>query len=205
MTLQQLVNRRSPDSNAMTVRQALSRAPVIRLSTRLAWLDYMLGGGFVRGSVVMIHGEPGSGKSTMLAQAAGAIRGSLYISAEEAIAMVAARVVRLGLDDSMELSTVLSFDGVTAPFVVLDSLQMGDAVGLAREAVDYARRRLACVALVCHELKGGRHAGPRLLEHLCDATLRLIREPRSIVTEKNRYGAAGIALPLRMTERGLTT
>ena len=211
---------RRTDRATTTVRAAAGRR-VDRLPSGLPWLDAVLGGGFAVGSVVMVHGEPGAGKSTMLAQAAAGVQGSLYASAEEDEGRVADRAVRLGLRRDL---TLLSADDAGAalaaadrsPLVVLDSVQrmtiagVGGSVGSPRQvaavaeaAVRHARSTGACVVLVCHETKGGRSAGPRVLEHVVDVSIRLGRNPRELSAEKNRYGSADVRVGLEMTARGL--
>jgi DNA repair protein RadA/Sms len=194
----------------LKVREAVSRQRLDRRATGVPWLDVMLGGGFVRGSVVLLHGEPGAGKSTALAQAAAGVPGSLYVCLEEDVRAVADRVVRLGLRDDMDLLAepdieVALREAVNSPLVILDSLQLveGKAVDAVKVAVAHARRWNTAVVLVCHETKGGVHAGARAIEHLVDVTVKIGRgPPRYIATEKNRFGVAGVWLPLEMTERG---
>lgn len=193
-----------------TVGEAAGRKRPPPLASGLAWLDGVLGGGFVPGSVVMVHGPPGAGKSTLALMAAAGVPGSLYCSAEEDAGRVADRAVRLGLRRDLALAEARSAaealaqaDG--APLVVLDSLQAlgGRPLQAAQAALDHARRTGACVVLVCHETKAGDHAGPRALEHLVDASLRLGRSPRALVANKNRHGPAGDEVPLAMTRLGL--
>src|SRR5207244_494586 len=141
----------------------------------LPWLDGVLGGGFYGGSVVLLHGPPGAGKSTLALQAAAGVAGSVYASAEEDAARVADRAVRLRLRRDLLLLEARGAAGALAachdaPLIVLDSLQAlaGHAVASAAAALDHARRTGACVVLVCHETKAGQHAGPRAIEHLVD-------------------------------------
>lgn len=193
------------------VREAITQRRRTRYATRLPWFDVMLGGGFVGGSVVLLHGEPGAGKSTVLAQAAAGVPGSLYVCLEEDVGAVADRVVRLGLRDDMDLLAepdigVALSEAVNSPLVILDSLQLVEGTGMTdavKMAVAHARKWDAAVVLVCHETKGGVHAGARVIEHLVDVTVKIGRgPPRYIATEKNRFGVAGVWLPLEMTERG---
>jgi predicted ATP-dependent serine protease len=96
-------------------------------------------------------------------------------------------------------------EAVNSPLVILDSLQLveGKAVDAVKVAVAHARRWNTAVVLVCHETKGGVHAGAPAIEHLVDVTVKVGRgPPRYIATEKNRFGVAGVWLPLEMTERG---
>jgi DNA repair protein RadA/Sms len=194
----------------LKVREAVTRRRLTRQATGVPWLDVMLGGGFVGGSVVLLHGEPGAGKSTALAQAAAGVPGSLYVCLEEDVRAVADRVIRLGLRDDMDLLAepdieVALREAVNSPLVILDSLQLveGKALDAVKVAVAHARKWDTAVVLVCHETKGGVHAGARAIEHLVDVTVKIGRgPPRYIATEKNRFGVAGVWLPLEMTERG---
>lgn len=192
-----------------TVRDAAKARPVMRTRTRIEWLDSATGGGFARGACYLFHGEPGAGKSTVLAQAASAIRGAVYISGEEELSQIAARFIRLDGDcdliESKDIESALG-DCERASFVVVDSVQVMSCGALrATEcAVEFARRMRIPVAVVCHETKGGVHSGPRTIEHLIDCTIRIVRgPPRLVLVEKNRYGPAGVGLPVQMTERGM--
>lgn len=212
MTLYQLANRsreERPIVGISTVATAALRRPLARLVTGLRWFDEALGGGFVRGTIVMVHGDPGAGKSTALAQAAGAVRGALYVTNEEDVSAVAARAQRVGADfelfSSTDMPALLSVAG-RAPLLIVDSIQAMEpgAVAATELAVAHARKNNVCVVLICHETKSGIFAGLRTLEHLIDAAIRISRgPPRLIVTEKNRNGPAGVSIELTMTERGL--
>jgi DNA repair protein RadA/Sms len=175
-----------------------------RILTGIAWVDAITGGGLPRGSATLVYGEPGSGKSTMLAQVAGSVRDSVYITREEELGSVAQRFIRLGLRRDCVLSDDLDALQSATSIAIVDSLQLtSDAVETCRNAVELARRKGIAVVLVCHAIKLGGAAGPLLLQHLIDITLHVLREPHAIVCEKNRYGAAGVGVPLIMDERGL--
>lgn len=196
-----------PASYLVTAASAASR-PIQRVLCPIPVIEAATGGGFVRGAVYLLHGGPGSGKSTLLAQAAGEIRGSAYVSAEEGVEQLGARFVRLGYPRQLLLSerdtqTALAAVG-RAPLVVIDSIsQMRPGVIEAAEMiVEHARTKGVAVVMVCHETKGGAHAGPRQLEHLIDCTLKLERQPRVLTVEKNRFGRAPLAWELEMTDRG---
>ncbi|GIK97201.1 MAG: DNA repair protein RadA [Alphaproteobacteria bacterium] len=176
-----------------------AEAPERRL-TRIAELDRVTGGGLVPGSAVLIGGDPGIGKSTLLLQAVAALAGSgkdaarcLYISGEEAIEQIRMRARRLGVSDrSVGLAAatsvrdiVASLEGGTSPdVVVVDSIQtmyvdvLDSAPGTvsqvraaAAELIRLAKRRGFALLLVGHVTKEGTIAGPRVLEHMVDTVL----------------------------------
>src|SRR5215510_11361692 len=166
-----------------------------RLSSGLAELDRVTGGGFVRGSVLLVGGDPGIGKSTLLIQAASAIaragHRAVYVSGEEAVAQVRLRAERLGLAQAaVELASETAVedivatisDGRTPRLVVVDSIQtmwtdqiesapgtVSQVRGAAQLLIRYAKRSGAAVILVGHVTKDGQIAGPRVVEHMVDA------------------------------------
>ena len=163
----------------------------------LAELDRVTGGGFVRGSVLLVGGDPGIGKSTLLIQAAAAIaragHRAVYISGEEAVAQVRLRAARLGLaqatvelaaETAVEDIVATLSDGKTPRLVVVDSIQtmwtdsvesapgtVSQVRGAAQILIRYAKRSGATVILVGHVTKDGQIAGPRVVEHMVDAVL----------------------------------
>ncbi len=163
-------------------------------------LDRVLGGGLVPGSVTVLGGEPGVGKSTLLLQALAAVAGRrsgpgaacLYVTAEESARQVALRAERLGVSSpalwlvaETSLPQVLAhIDALTPEVVVVDSIQtvhdpelgsapgsVGQVRGCAQRLVAEAKRRGVSVVLVGHVTKDGGLAGPRVLEHLVDTVL----------------------------------
>lgn len=191
----------------VTAGEAAAR-PVRRLRSRIPVIEAATGGGFVCGGTYMLHGEPGSGKSTLLGQACADVIGSVYVTAEEGIEQVGARFLRLGNSRQLIIhqkdteAALLACAG--APLVVVDSIStmQPDIMTAAQACVDFAQSTGAALVLVCHEIKGGTHAGPRKLEHLIDCTLKLYRQPRVLVVEKNRYGRAPLAWELELGEAG---
>lgn len=186
-----------------------ARSPVRRVRTRLPFMDDLTGGGFARGACYLLHGEPGSGKSTLLGQVCASVSGSVYITAEESAAQVGQRFTRLRCPDQCvtaekNIHVALALCELS-PLVVIDSVSTmrPGILPVAEAAVEFARSAMAVVIMVCHETKGGVHAGPRQLEHLIDASLKLTRNPRILTMEKNRFGPAPLAWELTMTEGGL--
>lgn len=209
----------------------VARAPS-RVETGFAPLDTILGGGVVRRTSASICGDPGTGKSTLLAEALGclAARGerSLYVSGEEARAQVDARARRVGAGwrvlatrewSDVERELVALTSGRQAPaVVVLDSLQ---AFGVAAEKViagtvtagriigerAVALTRYGCaVVIVVQVVKSGQMAGPKAIEHLVDVVMDLRHGEagaRVLSVSKNRYGSAPASVALRMTPAGL--
>jgi len=209
--------------------QAESAAP--RLVTGIDEFDRVLGGGLVPGSVVLIGGDPGIGKSTLLLQAQAALAGktgSLYVTGEESAAQVAMRARRLGLDPgSLDCLTETSLETVLATaaerkpgFMIIDSIQTlwtealqsaPGAVAQVRECaarlVQYAKKTGCTVVLVGHVTKEGALAGPRVLEHMVDGVLYFESDSgsryRLIRAVKNRFGAANELGVFAMTDKGL--
>src|ERR1700730_16383098 len=174
---------------------ATAEAP--RLASGMAEFDRVTGGGLVRGSVLLLGGDPGIGKSTLLLEVAAAFARAgtraVYISGEEAVAQVRLRAERLGLSDAaVELAAATSGEDIVAPlsqgktprFVVIDSIQTmwTDAVESApgtvtqvrtsaQALIRFAKRSGAAIILVGHVTKDGQIAGPRVVEHMVDAVL----------------------------------
>ena len=205
---------------------------VARTPTGQEELDRVLGGGLVAGGVVLIGGDPGIGKSTLLLQAMdGLQRGgmsTLYVTGEESGAQVALRSRRLGLDHSQvqvlaetQLEKILATIEKVAPaVVVIDSIQTvySDALTSAPGSVAQVREcaahltRMAKVSgvatvLVGHVTKEGALAGPRVLEHMVDTVLYFEGDTHSsyrlVRAIKNRFGAVNEIGVFAMTEKGL--
>ncbi len=202
-----------------------------RSATGIGELDRVLGGGLVSGSVVLIGGDPGIGKSTLLLQMLGAIgqrmRG-LYVTGEESLAQVAARGQRLGIVlDGLEALAETSIERILAEAVtskpevlIIDSIQTiwtelltaaPGSVSQVRESaarlVRFAKESGTSVFLVGHVTKEGGIAGPRVLEHMVDAVLYFEGESgsrfRILRAFKNRFGAVNELGVFAMSEKGL--
>lgn len=209
----------------------VQQADVERATTGIAEFDRVLGGGLVTGSVVLIGGDPGIGKSTLLLQAAGgqpADRRVLYVTGEESLQQIAMRARRLNVPvDRLhalaetcveQLVTALTADPVAC--VVVDSIQtmfsldISSAPGSvsqlresAAQLVRFAKTTGTTVLLVGHVTKDGNIAGPRVLEHMVDAVLYFESESdsrfRILRAIKNRFGAANELGIFAMTETGM--
>ncbi len=204
-----------------------------RLTTGMAELDRVIGGGLVCGSVILIGGDPGIGKSTVLIQALSSISGkaginSLYISGEESVEQIGLRARRLGLAldrlriyTENQLERILKVLAKEKPAViVIDSIQTlytellssaPGSVGQVRESaaqlVRYAKQCNTTVLLVGHVTKEGALAGPRVLEHMVDTVLYFEGDSgsryRVIRAVKNRFGAVNELGVFAMTDKGL--
>ncbi len=204
-----------------------------RVETGIAELDRVLGGGFVMGSAVLVGGDPGIGKSTLLLQAAAALadrgRRVVYVSGEEAVAQVRLRAQRLGLGDRMlALAAETNAENILATLsqgpaphlVIIDSIQtlwtdrVESAPGTvtqvrtsAQALTRFAKKSGAAVVLVGHVTKEGTIAGPRVVEHMVDAVLYFEGDSshtfRILRGVKNRYGATDEIGVFEMTALGL--
>ena len=202
-----------------------------RISTGVAELDRVLGGGLVPASLVLVGGEPGVGKSTLLLTALGAIarsgRRALLVTGEESAAQVSLRAARLGGAERVEIVAETELDAVCAtleaerPAVcVIDSVQtlhasaLGSAPGSVAQVREAAGRLLrvakeagVATVLVGHVTKDGAVAGPRVLEHLVDCVLQFegdrYHEHRVLRATKNRFGSTNELGVFEMTGAGL--
>ncbi len=201
-----------------------------RMVSGISELDRSLGGGFVKGSVILIGGDPGIGKSTLLIQCCEKVEKQgakvLYITGEESLLQVKLRASRLKLDceniDVMSENDVLTcveaFNGYD--FVVVDSIQtmnyekassaMGSVTQIRECAsliIHKAKALGVCVVLVGHVTKEGNIAGPKVLEHMVDAVLYFEGDRQQILrilrTQKNRFGSTNEVGVFEMTQLGL--
>ncbi len=208
-------------------------APAPRLLTGIAELDRVLGGGLVAASSVLVGGDPGIGKSTLMLQAAAALsragRRVLYISGEEAIEQIRLRALRLGLESApLELAATINVRDIAGALeaerdlamVVIDSIQTmwldsaETAPGTVTqvrssgfELIRLAKQRGFALILVGHVTKEGTLAGPRVLEHMVDAVLHFEGDRghqfRILRGAKNRFGPTDEIGVFEMTDRGL--
>jgi len=219
-------------ATAPTVLREVRAERVARLSTAIGELDRVLGGGLVPGSLVLLGGSPGIGKSTLtnmaLGHLAAAGKSTLYVSGEESAAQVRLRAERLGsgaLDVPMlaetDLDAVLAtMESVRPDVCVIDSVQtlyaaeltgapgsVGQVREVASRIMGVAKRMGIAVILVGHVTKEGSLAGPRVLEHLVDCVLQFEGERertyRTIRALKNRFGSTNEVGVFEMREGGL--
>lgn len=212
----------------------LANVPVtaeVRVSTGLPELDRVLGGGLVEGSVILIGGDPGIGKSTVLLQTLANLSGAskaLYVTGEESLQQVKLRAERLGLIGlslgllaETQVEQILAIAAKEKPQVmVVDSVQtiytelLQSAPGSvaqvregAQQLVRFAKQSGTALFLVGHVTKEGTIAGPRVLEHMVDTVLYFEGEKdsrfRVIRAVKNRFGAVNELGIFAMTDRGL--
>jgi len=202
-----------------------------RVATGLEEFDRVLGGGLVPGGVILLGGDPGIGKSTLLLQAGaalGAAHRTLYVTGEESAEQIALRAQRLALVNApIELLAEVQLEAIVAAInaaspeiVVIDSIQtvyteaLASAPGsvaqvreCAAQLTRLAKQRGIVVIFVGHVTKEGAIAGPRVLEHIVDTVLYFEGDPHSsfrlVRAIKNRFGAANELGVFAMTERGL--
>lgn len=216
---------------------ALGKASTDRIATRLpsgfAELDDVLGGGFMPGGVLLLAGQPGIGKSTLLLQVAAYVAASspvLYVSGEESAAQIQLRAGRIKTKTlpELHLAASTSADDIAATiaggsykFVVVDSMQtmaladIASAPGTVSQITNAsnviiraAKQTHTTVVLVGHVTKEGSIAGPKVLEHLVDVVLQFEGDRyggfKIVRAVKNRYGSTTEAALLEMSEQGLS-
>ena len=218
---------------ASVVRPLASVEPAVsrRATTGIEEFDRVLGGGLVAGGVILLGGDPGIGKSTLLLQAMaaiGATRRALYVTGEESAEQIALRAQRLGLINAqVELLAEVQLEAIVGAIrtqrpevVVVDSIQtiyteaLESAPGSVAQVRECAaqltrlgKQSAITVILIGHVTKEGAIAGPRVLEHIVDTVLYFEGDTHSsfrlVRAVKNRFGAANELGVFAMTERGL--
>lgn len=204
-----------------------------RLLTQLPELDVVLGGGIMPGSVVLVAGQPGIGKSTLLLQVAATVGRNdpvLYVSGEESAGQIRMRATRLGADaddKQLSLASSTSADDIAATIadgkyrlVIVDSMQtvamaeiasapgtVSQITNAANLIIRAAKASNTAVLLVGHVTKEGSIAGPKVLEHLVDVVVNFEGDRyggfKLVRAVKNRYGATSEVAIFEMTDKGL--
>lgn len=215
-----------------SVNEALSSATSeSRLATGIGDLDDVLGGGIMKASVILLAGQPGIGKSTILSQVAakvGRYAPVLYVSGEESVSQIAGRVQRLGIaDENISFASTTSADDIAATIrakghqlVIVDSMQtvalaelssapgsVSQITNAANVLIQAAKQSGTALILVGHVTKEGSIAGPKVLEHLVDVVLSIDGDRyagfKVLRASKNRYGSTQEAAVFDMTSQGL--
>jgi DNA repair protein RadA/Sms len=218
-----------PPSKVQSLNEVKTQTSV-RFSTGLSELDRTLGGGLVEGSVVLIGGDPGIGKSTLILQALASINANentLYVSGEESAQQISDRAIRLGIDADVQLLSETYLEKIlktaknlNPKVIVIDSIQtlvsdtstsapgsVTQVRDCAAQLTQYAKQTNTIMLMIGHVTKGGALAGPRILEHMVDSVLYFEGDAggryRIIRAVKNRFGAVNEISVFAMSEKGL--
>jgi len=218
-----------PPSKVQSLNKVKTQAS-IRLSTGLSELDRTLGGGLVEGSVVLIGGDPGIGKSTLILQALASINSfenTLYVSGEESAQQISDRAIRLGIDADVQILSETYLEKIlktakslNPKVIVIDSIQtlvsdtstsvpgsVTQVRDCAAQLTQYAKQTNTIILMIGHVTKGGSLAGPRILEHMVDSVLYFEGDAggryRIIRAVKNRFGAVNEISVFAMSKKGL--
>ena len=218
-----------PPSKVQSLNKVKTQAN-IRLSTGLSELDRTLGGGLVEGSVVLIGGDPGIGKSTLILQALASINSfenTLYVSGEESAQQISDRAIRLGIDADVQILSETYLEKIlktakslNPKVIVIDSIQtlvsdtstsvpgsVTQVRDCAAQLTQYAKQTNTIILMIGHVTKGGSLAGPRILEHMVDSVLYFEGDAggryRIIRAVKNRFGAVNEISVFAMSKKGL--
>ncbi len=223
---------KSKAASTKTLKEVESSSKVPRISSGIDELDQVFGGGIVPGSVTLLAGEPGVGKSTLLLQLSANIAGSkpvLYISGEESLQQIKLRADRLNISASkLELLAATDVDMLAATiesgnyaFVVVDSIQtmssdeltssggtVSQITACTHKLSEVAKSKDIALLVVGHVTKEGNIAGPKILEHLVDVVMYLEGERfgsfKMIRGQKNRYGSTNEVGIFEMNDSGMS-
>ena len=223
-------NKEKPKSEIVKLNEVVKKE-TFRIKTNIGELDRVLGGGFVRGSLTLLGGEPGIGKSTLILQICNSVKVDgkiLYVSGEESAEQIKSRADRLGIrNDNLLFLAETDIDNVEmalekseAEFVIIDSVQTmySDEITSVAGSVSQVREITARIMKMCkqkaittiiigHVTKDGNIAGPRVLEHMVDTVLYLEGERyfsyRILRGVKNRFGSTNEIGMFEMQNEGL--
>lgn len=205
----------------------------VRVSTNISEFDRILGGGLVQGSLVLIAGDPGIGKSTILLQTSGELcknnKKVLYVSAEESLTQLKLRAERLGVNSEslfvypqINLESIRSeIDSINPDIVVIDSIQAIYSQNISSSAGSVSQIRECCnvliqiaktknitIVVIGHVTKDGNIAGPKILEHMVDTVIYFegdkYKSYRVLRSMKNRFGTTSEVGIFEMGSKGLT-
>lgn len=203
-----------------------------RIKTNVPDIDTILGGGFIKGSAILLAGEPGSGKSTLLLQLSALLSQEntvLYVSGEESLGQIKMRADRLhAVHTKLFCSETVNLEELTGvlkqinpKFIIIDSLQMMESVKyrqapgtptqvryVSQSLIAYVKRTGKIIIFIGHSTKDGKIAGAQAVQHMVDATMFLAKGTdiqRKLLVDKNRFGEAPIGLELYMQEEGFDT
>lgn len=199
-----------------------------RIKTGITELDRVLGGGIVKGSLILLGGEPGIGKSTLVLQIANAVKKTLYISGEESAQQVGMRLERLNLEKqpisfmaTADLEKIIAgSENIKPDLVIIDSIQtiasseidqsigsVGQIRTCTGKLLTYAKTNNVSIIIIGHITKDGQIAGPKTLEHMVDTVLYLEGDHqhhfRILRGVKNRFGSTNELGIFEMTAKGL--
>lgn len=225
-----LVSKKSNTKQIEFVSLSATSEVVDRKMTGISEFDRVLGGGAVPGAVILIGGDPGIGKSTLLLQASAALSGKyscVYVSGEESVEQIRVRARRLGVENSkIQLASENNIEDILASvrpntdFLIIDSIQtlqsqsvdsvpgtVSQIRACTYHLIQFAKSTATCVFLVGHVTKDGIIAGPKILEHMVDTVLYFEGEKgnlyRILHSEKNRYGPCDELGIFEMKQQGL--
>lgn len=219
-------DRKSEDLNVMDLKNVEVKNNY-RIKTNISEFDRVLGGGIVPGSMILLGGEPGIGKSTILLQVCSSIKKSFYVSGEESLAQIKIRATRLGILDGIQMVSSGDLESIerevikTKPdLLIIDSIQTvylssiastpGSVVQVRESGMflqHLAKRTGIPIIIAGHVTKDGSLAGPRILEHLVDVVLYMegerFHDARVLHGIKNRFGATNEVGIFAIGDRGL--
>ncbi|MFW0837502.1 MAG: DNA repair protein RadA [Candidatus Komeilibacteria bacterium] len=221
---QKIDNKRAQAPVALST---LTSGDLSRISSGFSELDRVLGGGLISGSMILLGGDPGIGKSTLALQLAGNIKEALYVSAEESGGQVSQRWQRLGKGKDIKFLNSNNLEDIIATIskekpslVVIDSIQTiysevvsGEAGNISQvractvQLLSFAKQLDITIVIIGHVTKEGVMAGPKTLEHLVDTVLYLegdkYQQYRLLRAVKNRFGQTGEVALWEMAAKGL--